>query len=761
MRILRVVARAFGPFRNETLEFEHGMNVVCGPNEAGKSSWHAALFAGLCGLRRGRGRRADDKSFEERHRPWSGDDWSVEIDLELASGRRVQILQDLDGKIDSRAIDRLTGRDVTGEILNEGMPDGSMFLGLNRSILTQTICICQADVLSVLRDSGELQGQLQRAAAAGGAGEPAEAAIRRITAFQSEQVGRAHVNARKPLRIALNELEAAGAALAAAQQAHAAYLALLERRAVAESQARDAERAFRAVERAIASRKLEELEQRVDRARSLHARFPQGQPPQPALELERLARIQEALTLFDHRPEEPRSLAGSSAAEIEAEIRALPQDLDEPQQPVLESRGRVGDPPAPPIRLAPKLLFRGAAGLTVAGVLLAAWTGGIPRISGLGLAGMGLALLLEAARRSSRERQAAASVERRQLVERLALQQRSAAAARKRQLQHELRARQEAEAARERAVALRRRYAEQVRQVAGAAGIASGVEDAERVVEQLRGFKARLEQRIEEDRMKRDEWVTLQEILAGRSLEELETELRRRQGEGVPEWTDLPVIAAGADLDRLLREARRSFEASQARLQHLNGEAAALERGLPDVAGAEEAVERAGDELCRVESLKATLERTLRFLIEARDRVQRDIAPALTASVERRLARITNDRYREAAVDPADLTVRVRPPNGVWREAGLLSHGTMEQIYLLLRLGLAEHLPARGEPAPLFLDEVTVQADAARTVAVLELLHEISRERQVIAFSQEQEVTSWAAARLPGPPDKLIRLEAR
>ena len=42
-----VNAYAFGPFRNETLELAPGMNVVYGPNEAGKSSWHAALYAGI------------------------------------------------------------------------------------------------------------------------------------------------------------------------------------------------------------------------------------------------------------------------------------------------------------------------------------------------------------------------------------------------------------------------------------------------------------------------------------------------------------------------------------------------------------------------------------------------------------------------------------------------------------------------------------------------------------------------------------------
>ncbi|MYG18353.1 MAG: AAA family ATPase, partial [Gemmatimonadales bacterium] len=46
MRFESVTAHRFGPFRDETLELAPGMNVVFGRNEAGKSSWHAALYAG-------------------------------------------------------------------------------------------------------------------------------------------------------------------------------------------------------------------------------------------------------------------------------------------------------------------------------------------------------------------------------------------------------------------------------------------------------------------------------------------------------------------------------------------------------------------------------------------------------------------------------------------------------------------------------------------------------------------------------------------
>jgi uncharacterized protein YhaN len=56
------------------------------------------------------------------------------------------------------------------------------------------------------------------------------------------------------------------------------------------------------------------------------------------------------------------------------------------------------------------------------------------------------------------------------------------------------------------------------------------------------------------------------------------------------------------------------------------------------------------------------------------------------------------------------------------------------------------------------LDDVTVQADTTRTGALLDLLHAMSRERQVVLFTQEDDVLSWAENHLDAPQDRLVRL---
>ncbi|MGN6244090.1 MAG: hypothetical protein ACTHOD_15640 [Motilibacteraceae bacterium] len=51
-----------------------------------------------------------------------------------------------------------------------------------------------------------------------------------------------------------------------------------------------------------------------------------------------------------------------------------------------------------------------------------------------------------------------------------------------------------------------------------------------------------------------------------------------------------------------------------------------------------------------------------------------------------------------------------------------------------------------------------MHADTARTVAVLELLHELSADRQVVLFTQEDSVADWARANLTGPRDAVVSL---
>lgn len=919
MRFLAVHARAFGPFVDRTFLLRPGMNVICGPNEAGKSSLHAAIYAGLCGMRRARGPSTkEDREFAERHRPWSGDDWKVEVDLELENDRRIQITQDLANLADCRVIDLQTGRDMMADLENEGTPDGAKLLGLSRKTLPATIFIRQAEMLRVLEDAGELQDYVQRAASTGRADQTAERAIASLARFRSEHVGTARANSTKPLRKAKDRVEETGHLLETARSAHAEYLQLVEQRSQARVAANHAETRRRALQRAIALRDIMDLEGRLERARELWERFTDGEPPSLSNKLEQLGRVRDALTSLDNRSPEPRAPEGATAAEIDAELQALPElpigDTElSPEVAGLEDRWRTArqavsaheaiEPPVTKLpdsgelsaselrALAERLEVQtpsvdsavvrdieelrgearhrkiGAPRIVafVVGVILAA-VGSLTTAlgeEGLRLVGFigalgGVALLVTAAlwrRRTSGEtaledrmravqtklevqraaaeqvtrsrcaaeakvkslalpvdpaklRNLAATIEdtevnrrsrtrwekmaaelkeierqeattfRRLLLAKIDHQKnenrdvesllqtyrqtcttnarQADLAGRRSDLERTLTLRCAAEATYEQDRRHRREVEETVRQVATDVGITET--NLEAIVGGLHDLKTTTEQLVAARQSDQVDWGTLQELLDGKTVDELADELNRmrRVVPAAVEGIDDPQL--GDDVDAQLVELEIGFLEAYRLRDSLDGQVVEREQTMPTVSAAEEAHRRAGEEESRVQGLDTVLERTLAFMTEARDRVQRDIAPRLAELIQSRLPDVTTDRYHEAIVDPATLEVLVRPRGGDWRKANHISHGTCKQVYLLARLALAEHLVTTGETAPLVFDDVTVQSDQPRTVAFLDLLLRISQDRQVILFSQEQEVLAWATDKLFGPENQLVKL---
>ncbi len=185
-------------------------------------------------------------------------------------------------------------------------------------------------------------------------------------------------------------------------------------------------------------------------------------------------------------------------------------------------------------------------------------------------------------------------------------------------------------------------------------------------------------------------------------------ELAARAAHGLP-----PGVDDGATVDgAALRQAREEADRLAVLAERALDEYAAAHTSVPE---AEEWAQAAAADLARVRDLDRVLSLTEQYLTRAQDLVHRDIAPRLASAVRRDLAIVTAGRYNDAVVDPTTLAVEVRGPGGRLRNADRLSVGTAEQVYLLLRVALAEQLVRPGESCPLLLDEVTAHADRDRT----------------------------------------------
>ncbi len=853
MRIERVVAHAFGPLIDTSLDLAPGMTVVHGPNEAGKSSWHAALYAGLCGVRRSRGGlTGEDREFRDLHKPWDDERWEAEVLVRLADGRQIEIRQDLAGRVACRATDIALGLDVSNEIMFEGSPDGSRWLGLDRRAFLATACIGQAELLAIARDPDLLQEHIQRAAATRGTDATAAAAIDRLEDFRRAQVGEDRANSTKPLRRARLAVESATDRLTATRERHAAYLELVAAADAARDRADRADDLARPLVAAVTARRAEAAARNAERATELAARYPAGAPSGIVARDELRDRVAAALDAWDSRPS-PVSLEGESADDMERRLASLPTqptgDLvpaeevvrakttydrgvealrlvgERPELPVPSNDAiPLPEPGAPSDRVtgrSDRLL--GGAAVVVGAVGLAMFAADLPLVGFALLAGaVGLVAVLGLARSSARRDRGRSPVatapspvealeDRRAAWDRLHAERTAALAAAASALERlivahgtsatggdpdvafgqylsdcRLRATRAGEASGattlRAAVAARRdlernaldvdarlaRIEGDLRRVAVEASLvdkATGEAGAPaELVDELRAWQARRAAAGAADEAAMRGWQELATLLDGRSVTDLRTEADRLASRAAAAGRGLdPAVVAGVDPgpDPEGRIARLEGEAvaAHADADRLAGQLAEVERGLDSVAEAEERLAAAETELARVTDLDRVLQTTLGLLRAAETRIHRDLAPVLGAAIAAQLPRISGGRYVEAAVNPADLAVRVKAADGGrWRDAQRLSHGTREQIYLLLRLAMTEQLVTQGEVAPLICDEVTVQSDQVRAFELLDLLHETSRTRQVVVFTHDERALAWAEANLTGDDDRLVRL---
>lgn len=641
MRFESITAHAFGPLVDETLELAPGMNVVYGPNEAGKSTWHGALYAGLCGMRRGGGRTRADRDFERRHRPWNGRGaWEVSAVIARDHGVRVELRHDLAARTGTARDADIAGRDYASEIIREGAPDGAVWLGLDRGSFLGTACVRQAEIVRVLEAANGLQEALQRAADTAGMDATAAAAIDLLEGWHRDHVGTARAFT-KPLAIAGERLERSRARLDDARKAHDEYL---HRRA-----------------------QVERLHTRTDQLERDFARMEADGAKRPTAEDAGLAaQVQTAINAWSMRPKIAKPTGPS--------IEQLASELDKTdRQSTRPNRWRV-------------LLILLAC---IAAQLLAFRYLGPEFLTLVLLACVGSVIIWQ--QRHSREM--ATLAERRTRIE------------------SQIERRREADERYEETVGRRTEAEDALHRAADGTGIADGA---------TQGRAAALERWLES-------W----------QLELGESEERQRRLHALRERTT----------------AARSAE------ERARGELNQFSKSMPSVSAAEEAEQAALLACDRLQRLDATLRGTIGFLRSAEERVHRDIAPKLRESVCHHLSRITAGRYTDCRIDPQSLAVEVRSGNGAWREARWLSHGASEQIYLLLRMALAEHLSAPNETCPLILDDPIATSDAERREAVLDTLLAASEFTQVVLFTHDADTRDWARRRLSEPTGALRELD--
>lgn len=141
MRIRKVNIIAFGGLKNKIIEFDDGINVIYGENEAGKSTIQAFIKVWLYGFNNSRGK---DLKINERLRYMPSSEEKIRGELFVEVEDKIYIIKRTFGKTKKEDTSVIINS-LTGEEVNEIGTDepGKYFLNINRSTFTQTLFIGQ------------------------------------------------------------------------------------------------------------------------------------------------------------------------------------------------------------------------------------------------------------------------------------------------------------------------------------------------------------------------------------------------------------------------------------------------------------------------------------------------------------------------------------------------------------------------------------------------------------------------------------------
>ena len=698
MKIYSMTA-TFGKLEHQTLTLKPGLNIIEAPNEWGKSTWGAFMVAMLYGIDTRERSKQGAIPLKERFAPWSGSPMSGRMDL-FWEGRDITIERTSKGKTvfgDFCAYETDSGLPVP-ELTAANC--GEKLLGVERSVFVRSGFVRLIDM--PVSDDEALRRRLNALVTTGDESGAADDLATKLRALKN----RCRHNKTGLLPQAeqkRNELQEKLHLLGQLQQQQQMTES---RRELLEQQLADLENHKAALEYASASKGHEKLtaakaalsgakrqyEDQLARCASLADRETVQQQilHLEQLQLQQEALLEQALPLPPEKPEQPHCFVGLT-----------------PQQALQQAEKDKAEYAAQKNKEKPLYVLLIAALLVVAAMLVAVdWK--------LALTPAALAVVLAVVylgKRAKQKEETACLVSRYGEADPEKWTEAAAAW-----------------------MATWERYEKEIadwtkKRDALAAGKDSLADNIENVTgglplkEALEGWRDALSMYMALD-------TALQNYTQAEEYVETVTSMLkivpRPEQEDELTYTEQETLRR---MDEIREELRK--------LQLLEGQISGRMETLGEPLLLQQALEKEQQRIARLEEIYGASRIAIDTLNEAANQLQRKFAPRIASRAQELFTQMTGGRYTRLLLGE-DMTLSVRTENedtmrpGIWR-----SDGTLDQLYLALRLAVAEALTPH---APLVLDDALVRFDEKRLALVMEILKAQSESRQVILFTcQERE----------------------
>ena len=178
--------------------------------------------------------------------------------------------------------------------------------------------------------------------------------------------------------------------------------------------------------------------------------------------------------------------------------------------------------------------------------------------------------------------------------------------------------------------------------------------------------------------------------------------------------------------------AQNKIGENKLKIQSIGLDRSSIAPKLENLAALEEEYVKLEEEYEDLNFQNTAIELAKEELEKAYYEMKKKITPEFTKQLSNVMTKISNGKYTNVKLDEKEGLI-VEVENGNYIPVGLLSIGTIDQLYLSLRLGAANQIS--NENLPIILDEAFAYYDSERLKNILEFLNEEFSNRQIIILT--------------------------
>ena len=238
---------------------------------------------------------------------------------------------------------------------------------------------------------------------------------------------------------------------------------------------------------------------------------------------------------------------------------------------------------------------------------------------------------------------------------------------------------------------------------------------------------------LKENREKQKREADEKEALLDQSIDKANREIIEKYSEYLSmDFMEDALSINFENLDREIDRKENRINTIKFKIQSLENDSKLVNQKLENLAKIEEELIAAEEEKEELLSLNKSYNIAKECMEKAYEMMKQNISPRFTQNLVDIISKISEGRYKNIVLnDEEGLSVEVQ--NGSYMPAYRLSTGTIDQMYLSLRLSALNEIS--DESLPIVLDEALAYFDDDRIANILKYLKTNFENNQIILFT--------------------------